>query len=132
MVEQKIGNRIEPHARHKYIEEHKAEIIDSFLAGGYDEVKRVWAISSAGWYTTKKRWAADIEARRFVLGIADVGHPEKKTERQLLDGRPLFDNGKFTMTVSEDDLAIMTDDEFDSFWLWLGKVVRRRARTKTC
>ena len=75
MVEQKTGKRVDAHERHRYIEEHKAEIIDAYLAGGAVAVKAQFGVSPGGWHTIQKRWAADIEARR--LG-GDKGQPEKE------------------------------------------------------
>ena len=49
-------------AKHRLIEEHKAEIIADFVSLGKKVMLKKWDISGSGWNTIKKRWKGDIEA----------------------------------------------------------------------
>ncbi len=52
------------HAKHQYIEAHKEEIIADFLVLGRKKMLEKWTLSSGGWNTIQKKWAADIEAAK--------------------------------------------------------------------
>jgi len=66
-----MSNKGDAHARHKYIEEHKAEIIADFVKLGTKAMLGQWGISAGGWTNIQKRWAVDIEA-------VHKGSPEAK------------------------------------------------------
>lgn len=51
-------------AKHRFIEEHKAEIIADFISLGAKEMLVRWEVSASGWATIKRRWAAEIEEAR--------------------------------------------------------------------
>ena len=70
------------YAKHRLIEEHKAEIIADFVSLGKKVMLKKWDISGSSWSTIKKRWKGDIEAAggsiAKQLRVPSIGDKRRK------------------------------------------------------
>lgn len=77
-----MSNKGHAHERHRFIEEHKAEIIADYWAMTSGEFKTKWDLSSSGWSTIRKRWAADVELAK------PAEFPKKRKGNSVSNSRP--------------------------------------------
>ena len=59
-----MSKGLDVHAKHLFIEEHRADIIADYLTIGTTELLEKWKLSVSGWRPIKKRWATDIETAK--------------------------------------------------------------------
>lgn len=76
-------------AKHRFIEENKAEIIADLVSLGKKAMLGKWGISASGWVNLKKRWAADIETAGKAAPATVVVRKKSSIERNGPTSKPL-------------------------------------------
>ena len=88
--EAKMGTGGNRQAKHRFVEEHKSEIIADYLSLGKEKILEKWEISGSGWIAMQKRWKSDIEtASKDVATKVD-----KKLTKKLTREKPVRDYQK--------------------------------------
>jgi hypothetical protein len=130
------------HAVKRYYEENRDAILhDLDTLGEKDMRKRWWNMTQATFYGLMARW------RPNYPGIPKWGREKGKTARRaariekkekesaIITTSPIVEvvlnNPSQHLTITDRDIALLVDDDFDRFWSLLGQIVKRRAKLVT-
>ena len=84
-----------PHQRHKYLEDHKDDIIDLYNKEGTGAVRRVYSISQAGWFGIKKRWGLNkTKSITFNLDLSQLNQGGVNINLRIIDGTLIIENNE--------------------------------------
>jgi hypothetical protein len=120
--------------RHKYIEDHKAEILKDMAELGTSAALKKWDISSSGWFTIRKRWGISnkivkvpTENRKPVADITIIPTDEIYAILDRIQNRlDKLTSGLGCFVIEWSNLMELTDNQFKELMLLLRNIQKAR------
>lgn len=130
---------------HRYYEENKEPILYDLDTRGENAMRKRWHnMSQATFFGLMARWRPDYpgiprwgrekakstrSTKRATAASAKGGRAAIATPRPIIE--LVLNNPSQCLTITDQDIARLVDDDFDRFWSLLGQIVKRRAKVVT-
>ena len=127
---------------HQYYEDNRDAILHDLDTLGEKAMRKRWDISQATFFGLIARWRPDypgiprwgrekgkrVKTAKKAPG-GKGGKPAAVTPRPIVE--LVLNNPSQHLTITDRDIALLIDDDFERFWSLLGQIVKRRAKVVT-